>query len=221
MRLSIAKKLLIIANELDIIGLYKEADKLTEMVRVAQMPGQYGWTPNAAVQAPVQPAPTAPRQQPVPTAQPAQSPSYQNWANTIPTSPSLMPPTPYNSPQMPYSPQNMPANRSYQGWYNSGVPANNGNQLQQQLSNMSISPLTVVKTGPDGKQYVQKGQSVQDYMSGQVQNIQNNQQQQSADATVQNARLLQIDREMAEAQTKYWQLEQERRNHQLGDGNIS
>jgi len=237
MRLSISKKLLQIADELDNLGFYPEADSITNLVRTAQIPGTPGWTPNPSVVAPQQSPPQTPQQ--ITQQGQGQQPNlqqYQGFINGLQPNLSniinapIMPNTPYNSPQAPYDPRYEPNNtNNYQGWYNNNNNNNgvaqqpvqnstNPQNIQQQLLNMPTSPLTVVKTGPDGKQYVQRGPTMQEYVNNYLKNMQKTQGQQGADQTVQNARQLQIDNEMQEAQNKYWQLAQERQNQSLGDG---
>lgn len=228
MRLSIAKKILNIADELDSLGLYSEANDLTNLVRIAQMPG--GANPAAGYAQPVPQAPPmtgqAPQQQP-----------KQNWQEEInkltggipsPANPAsianypLTPPTVYNGPQRPYDPrydaQTNPQT-GYRGWYQPNqapiinTPAYDAQAMQQRFMNMPASPFTVVKDG-----VVQKGLTMQDMMNNAIKNVQNQQTGTSANQTVNNARQLQIQQEMAEAQARYWKLWQEQQNQAAGDG---
>ena len=231
MRLSIAKRILEIADALDEQGFYREADKLTNLVRKAQMPGQNGWSPNSAVGPAQQPQPP-PQQMPQPqqTQQQPQglTPQVQGLIDSLHpnlqniATPSINSPMIYNGPQTPYYPGAQTNTGGYQGWYNGSQTQNtapssfNPQQLQQQIMNMPVGGLTVVKTGPDGKQVVQPGMTMQDYMNAYVQSSQRAQQGQNG--AIQNARHLQIQNQMAQHQQEYWKLYQEMQNQQLGDG---
>lgn len=231
MHITIAKKLIEIANELDTFGLHKEADSLTELVRVAQMPGQSGWTPNSAAgtaQAP-QPAPPNPAQQAQQQAQQQQTwniPNVRPDLSQIANTP-LIPPTSYNGPQTPYP------SGGYQGWYggnqnsrqygygqpNAQGQANNTidpQALQKQLMNTSISPFAVVKTMPNGKQVVQQGPTLQDMVNKYTPQFAD---PNNPDATVENARQKMIQQRMEEYKQMYWKLWQEAQNQWAGDGN--
>lgn len=224
MHITIAKKLIEIANELDTFGLHKEADSLTELVRVAQMPGQQGWTPNSAAgtaQAP-KPAPPNPAQEAQQTQQaPINIPNVRPDLSQIAKTP-LMPPTVYNGPQTPYNP--MAGN---QGWYGNqgyGQPNAQGQPnttmydpqaLRKQMMNMPVSPLAVVKTLPNGKQVVEQGQTFQDVVNKYTPQFDGS----NPNATVQNARQQMIQQRMEEAKAMYWKLFQEAQNQWAGDGN--
>lgn len=228
MRLSIAKKILNIADELDKLGLYSEANDLTNLVRTAQMPG--GANPAAGY---AQPAPQAP---PITDQALQQQQPKQNWqaeinklTGGIPSPASaanypLTPPTTYNGPQRPYDPrydaQTYPQQAGgYRGWYQQNqtpvvnTPTYDVQGMQKQLMNMPVSPFTVVKDG-----VVQKGATMQDMMNNAVKSVQNQQTGVNANQTVENARQLQIQNEMAEAQERYWRLWQEQQNQAAGDG---
>lgn len=227
MRLSIAKKILNIADELDELGLYSEANDLTNLVRQAQMPG--GANPAAGY---AQPAPQAP---PITDQAFQQQQPKQNWQEEInkltggipsPASAAsypLIPPTTYNGPQRPYDPrydsQINPQASGYRGWYQQNqtptinTPTYDVQGMQKQLMNMPASPFTVVKDG-----VVQKGATMQDMMNNALKSVQNQQTGMNTNQTVNNARQLQIQNEMAEAQERYWRLWQEQQNQAAGDG---
>jgi len=224
MFLSIAKKLLDMADELDKHGMYVEADTLTNLVRQAQMPGQAGWTPNSAAGTAQQPQQNPPPAQQSPQ-QAVQNTQYPNWAANIPSiKDTARAPfsnsVPFNSPQGTYNPYTGPANTSgYQGWYtgNSSSPQTgqfDANAVKEQLLNIPLNPLFKVTTGPDGRQTTQQGPTMQDLANS----YQQSRQGLTTDQTVQNARQLQIQNEMAEAQQRYWALYQEMQNQQIGDG---
>lgn len=208
MRLSIAKKILNIADELDVLGFYSAANELTSLVRVAQMPG--GANPAAGYAQPVQ-APQAPPQVP-------QQAPRRNWqqeinklTSTLPSSTNVSP-TAYRSPQMQqgqYGPRYTPTQNGFNGWY---PPAANNTPAtyKPQLTNSPANPLTVVKDG-----VVQRGETMQEYMN---RFMQNQQQTDFANDITNNARQMQIQKEMTEAQEKYWKLWQEQQNQLAGDG---
>jgi hypothetical protein len=207
----IAKKILDIADELDNLGLYSEANELTMLVRTAQMPG--GANPAAGY---AQPAPKTPP--PVSNQQNQTSlPDLKNWQqeidkitgqanNTANNFPSPMSPTSYNGPVRPYDPRYNPANNNaYNSWYNPVVnPANNTQNLQNQLSNMAVAPIATVTNGKP-----QQSITMQDYMNQALTNSSNAASNASSEEVVKNARQLQIQKEMQEAQARYWKLWQE------------
>jgi hypothetical protein len=203
MRLSLAKKLLKIANELDALSLYEEANSLTNIVREAQTMPDMSQTQ----------APTQPYQQP-----------YQQQPWTAPAAA----PTPYNAPQAPY---NAPYNgyaQQQSGWYNQPQiplpPQNNVNpqQTQQQLLNMPASPFTAVRFGPDGKPLPQqRQQTMQEYVNNYIKSMQSKMQgqgQSGANNTIQNARQMQIQQRRNELAAEDAQLASEQYNQNLGDG---
>lgn len=203
----IAKKILDIADELDNLGLYSEANELTMLVRTAQMPGGANPAAGYAQPAPASPPPISNQQNQ------ASSPDLKNWQqeidkitgranNTTNSFPSPIPPTSYNGPVRPYDPRYNPTNNpSYNSWYNPVVnPVNNVQNLQNQLSNMAVAPIATVTNGTP-----QQSATMQDYMNKALTNSENA----SSDDVVKNARQLQIQKEMQEAQAKYWKLWQE------------
>jgi len=217
MRLSIATKILNIADELDALGLYSEANNLTNLVRVAQMPG--GANPAAGYAQPQQ----APQTPPQATQQQAPKRNWQQEINkltsTLPNSPNatnypVMPSTPYRSPQMPPNQYGAPSQSAFNGWYApANTPVSNSPaayNVKPQLSNSPANPLTVVKDG-----VVQRGETMQEYMN---RFMQNQQQTDFANDITNNARQMQIQKEMTEAQEKYWKLWQEQQNQLAGDG---
>lgn len=223
MHLGIAKKLLQIADDLDNLGFYKEADKLTTLVKTAQMPG---WSPSPTVQVPAQQTPVMPPTQPpapsnqqppqYPQQYPQQYPGYSapNLSNINPGAYSQA--TPYSGSK--YAPG------GYTGWYNTNnspvIPAApnqtaiDSQAIYQQLMNIPANALTAVKTGPDGKQYVQKGPTMQDYVTNFLQSTKNN----NSKNTVQNARQLQINQELEAIENRKRMLIQEQQKQQYGDG---
>lgn len=194
MRLSLAQKLIKIANELDALGLYTEANSLTNMVKEAQTQDTLQQT-----QAPQQPQ----NQQ-----------QYPGGLQQAPV-PAVQPPYGYTPQPYGYAQQN--------GWYNQPQiplpPQNNVNpqQIQQQLLNMPASPFTAVRFGPDGKPIPQQQpQTMQEYVNNYIKSMQT--QQSGANNTVQNARQMQIQQRRNELSAEDAQLAAEQYNQNLGDG---
>jgi len=224
MKKALASKIIEIANELDQVGLYSEAEVLTNLVRMAQMPG----SPNPAAgvaQKPQQvappPAPAQSQVQPAPVPQWAQNLNLKpDWSKMI-SNP--MPPTTYNGPQTPYPPA---------GWYQAPVkpqtpafPATTGNQAGYQsadiantIMNMQMSPVSVVKRNPDGTMIQQNPMTFGQFADQQLLKQQQQQNQGNADATIQSARQKQMAEMMEHYKRLYWKLWGDMQNSQMGDG---